>query len=157
MITVSKEFIFDAAHMLAGHEGLCKNIHGHTYRVLVEVSYNNIWTDEVISKGPSAGMVVDFKRLKEVINVALFDKLDHAFIYDSNSESTIETRLVDTMQELGLKTYAMPNRPTAENMTSHFADVIMMALYNIEELKDLTLEKITVYETPTSFAVYYNN
>ena len=156
MITVSKEFVFDAAHMLAGHEGLCRNIHGHTYKVLVEVFYKDIWNEEVITSGPSEGMVVDFKHLKEALNQGLFDKLDHAFVYNSESASTIETRLVDTMKELELKTYAMPVRPTAEHMAKHFTEVIVNILQDTKEFKGLSLRKVTVFETPTSFAVYHN-
>ena len=32
---VSKEFTFDCAHMLTGHDGLCKNLHGHTYKLRI--------------------------------------------------------------------------------------------------------------------------
>jgi 6-pyruvoyltetrahydropterin/6-carboxytetrahydropterin synthase len=35
MLTVSKECRFDAAHVLTNHAGQCKNLHGHTYRVVV--------------------------------------------------------------------------------------------------------------------------
>lgn len=50
MLTVTKKFKFDAAHMLSGHEGLCKNLHGHQY--LLEVTVG----DRIITKGPSEGM-----------------------------------------------------------------------------------------------------
>ena len=35
MLTVSKTVSFDAAHLLTGHAGQCRNLHGHTYRVTV--------------------------------------------------------------------------------------------------------------------------
>ena len=38
MITVTKTVKFDAAHVLTNHQGLCKNLHGHTYRVDVSVA-----------------------------------------------------------------------------------------------------------------------
>ena len=34
---VSKEFTFDCAHMLTGHDGLCKNLHGHTYKLIISL------------------------------------------------------------------------------------------------------------------------
>ena len=59
MVTVTKTVKFDAAHVLTNHQGLCKNLHGHTYRVDVSVSR----PDE------SAGdMVIDFKDLKGIAN-----------------------------------------------------------------------------------------
>ena len=38
MLTVTKSIKFDAAHVLTNHQGLCKNLHGHTYRVEVSVT-----------------------------------------------------------------------------------------------------------------------
>ena len=32
MLTVTKSIKFDAAHILTNHQGLCKNLHGHTYQ-----------------------------------------------------------------------------------------------------------------------------
>jgi len=74
MITVTKEFSFDCAHMLTGHEGPCKNLHGHTYKLQVEVtSYSGVQEE-----GPSKGMIVDFKDLKQIVKELIVDKLDHS-------------------------------------------------------------------------------
>jgi 6-pyruvoyltetrahydropterin/6-carboxytetrahydropterin synthase len=35
---VSKEFQWAMAHMLDGHEGLCQNLHGHEYKLIVTVT-----------------------------------------------------------------------------------------------------------------------
>ena len=53
MLTVSKQCQFDAAHVLTNHAGQCKNLHGHTYRVVVEVAEASDGKD----------MVIDFKDL----------------------------------------------------------------------------------------------
>ena len=76
-ITVCKEVTFDCAHMLSGHEALCKNLHGHTYKVQISV------TNEQIAEGSSIDMVIDFKHLKEVISKSIMDKFDHAIIFSS--------------------------------------------------------------------------
>ena len=34
---VTKTMRFDAAHVLTNHQGMCRNLHGHTYRVDVTV------------------------------------------------------------------------------------------------------------------------
>ena len=36
-IRITKEFKFEMAHALHGYDGLCKNIHGHSYRLWVTV------------------------------------------------------------------------------------------------------------------------
>ena len=77
-VTVCKEVTFDCAHMLSGHEALCKNLHGHTYKVQVSV------TNEQIIEGPSVDMVIDFKHLKEAITKSIMDKFDHAIIFSSH-------------------------------------------------------------------------
>ena len=50
---------FDSAHFLKDYDGRCANIHGHRWRVTVEVG-----AEEVLSEGPYRGMVVDFGKLK---------------------------------------------------------------------------------------------
>ena len=81
MLTVSKQCQFDAAHVLTHHAGQCRNLHGHTYRVIVEVSGSDDGRD----------MVIDFKDLKQVIRDVIVERFDHAFIYDETSESECES------------------------------------------------------------------
>lgn len=62
---VGKEFHFDAAHFIPGHEK-CGKYHGHTWKVTVEVrnAVNN-----------HTGMVLDLNILSDIVKeiVALFD------------------------------------------------------------------------------------
>lgn len=146
-LTVTKEFIFDAAHLLTGHEGLCKNLHGHTYKVEVSVLDNSAFG--VLSEGPSAGMVVDFKDLKNLLNDELFGKMDHAFIYHDKGGQA-EREIAELLESKGLRTYKMPEKPTAENMTKHFAEVIEESLKKVNDRTKLV--RVRVYETPTSYA-----
>lgn len=55
---------FDAAHHLPHHVGKCKQVHGHTWVVAVEITYSGELPDD--------GMIMDFGDIKEVV-----DKLDH--------------------------------------------------------------------------------
>ena len=61
MLKIAKEFSFDIAHMLDGHDGKCKNLHGHTYRLQVEVG------GPLHASGPKAGMVMDYADLKDIV------------------------------------------------------------------------------------------
>lgn len=150
-ITVTKEFIFDCAHMLAGHEGLCKNVHGHTYKVHVTVARDH-GLATLILKGPSKDMVVDFKDLKEILNTEIFSKFDHAFIFNMFSEDKGESGIVALLQDLDMKICGIPGRPTAEFMCGYFMHEITRLLMSYTQLRDVSVLSIKVWETPTSYA-----
>ena len=84
MLSITKIFKFDAAHYLPFHKGLCKNLHGHGYRLEVEV------TGEVkAAGGPTAGMIMDFGYLKEKV-APILEKLDHHSLNDIFANPTAE-------------------------------------------------------------------
>lgn len=61
---------FDAAHQLRGYKGKCENIHGHNWKVEVEVVSESL--NEI-------GIAMDFKELKNLTE-SIISKLDHTFI-----------------------------------------------------------------------------
>ena len=69
-LIVKKEF--SSAHILHGHPGNCKRMHGHNWLVEAEVQGNNI--NEI-------GMVIDFKAIKNNLKT-IISKLDHQFLND---------------------------------------------------------------------------
>ena len=69
-LVVKKEF--SSAHILHGHPGDCKRMHGHNWLVEAEVQGNNI--NEI-------GMVIDFKDIKNNLKT-IIAKLDHQFLND---------------------------------------------------------------------------
>ena len=40
--TLKTEHSFDSAHFLSGYEGKCSNIHGHRWRVVMEIMDNKL-------------------------------------------------------------------------------------------------------------------
>ena len=66
-----KTFLFDAAHNLPNYLGKCKNLHGHSFTIQVEV------TGMVQTYGPCCGMIIDFAEMKEIVNNLVIDDLDH--------------------------------------------------------------------------------
>lgn len=137
MFRVSKEFSFDMAHILDGHDGKCRNLHGHTYKLQVEVS------GDLYQQGPKKGMVMDFADLKDIVKTLILEPMDHAFIYDTNSER--ECKIAALLNELDSKTFGMPSRTTAEEM----------ARFIFNRLKsELPLSAVRLWETPTSFCEY---
>lgn len=72
MYTVSVESHFDAAHFLRNYNGKCENLHGHRYKVIVNISTDKLNDD---------GLAYDFVQLKGQLNKIL-DTFDHACLND---------------------------------------------------------------------------
>ena len=64
-LTVNMDFA--AAHMLRGYKGKCENLHGHNWKVQVQVKARSL---------DRQGMVMDFKDVKDVA-AELLEKFDH--------------------------------------------------------------------------------
>lgn len=146
-ITVTKEMTFDCAHMLSGHEGLCQNLHGHTYKILVTVG------GKQLTEGPSKGMIIDFKHLKEAMDNVIKENFDHAIIFSGREyRNDAEQELVEWAQKHEVRYYIMPRRSTAECMAQHFQILLADYLANELGLTNITEMHVRVYETPTSYA-----
>ncbi|MBC1457769.1 6-carboxytetrahydropterin synthase QueD [Listeria newyorkensis] len=137
MMRIAKEFTFDMAHMLDGHDGKCHHLHGHTYTLQVEVA------GDLIANGSKAGMVLDYGDIKRIVKEHVTAKLDHAFAYFEENEN--ECRIAKLLQEMDRKTVAFPCRTTAEGMAMVIFD--WLAPY-------LPVSAIRLGETPTSFCEY---
>lgn len=135
MLTVTKSVKFDAAHVLTNHGGLCKNLHGHTYRVDVSVTQ---------PPDSRADMVIDFKDLKNVCADLILSRFDHAFIYDQTSPG--ESEIAAVVAKNGMRTAALPFRSTAENLARYFFDTLAPHVAG--------LSAIRVWETAESCAEY---
>ena len=135
MTTVTKTVTFDAAHILTNHKGLCKNLHGHTYRVDVSVAQG---------EDDANDMVIDFKDLKRIATERICDRFDHAFIY--NTTSAGEREIAEVVERHGMRTVPLGFRSTAENLAKFFYG----------ELKDGIpgLVAVRVWETAASCAEY---
>ncbi|QIM64905.1 6-carboxytetrahydropterin synthase QueD [Frederiksenia canicola] len=138
MFKIAKEFSFDMAHMLDGHDGKCQNLHGHTYTLQVEIG------GELRTSGAKSGMVMDYSDLKAIVKTHILDKMDHAFIYDSTSER--ECQVANLLNSLNSKTFAIPTRTTAEQMAKYIFDTLCDV--------GLPVSLIRLWETPTSYCEY---
>lgn len=77
---IAREYTFDSAHELPFHAGVCANLHGHTYRLVVVVS-GPVGTD---------GMVIDFADLDRVVRKQVIDVLDHKLLNSVLENPTAE-------------------------------------------------------------------
>ena len=62
-IRITKEFKFETGHALYGYDGLCKNVHGHSYKLAVTIIGQPISE----AKHVKLGMVMDFGDLKKIV------------------------------------------------------------------------------------------
>ncbi|PIT11070.1 6-carboxytetrahydropterin synthase QueD [Snodgrassella alvi] len=139
MFKIAKEFQFDACHMLDGHQGKCHNLHGHTYRLIVEVS------SPLQPQGSSKEMVMDFADIKTIINQHIISQLDHAYLYDETNNN--ERKIAALLKQMQRKVFAFPCRTTAEGISRFIFN--QLTAY-------LPVSKITLWETPTSYCQYQN-
>ena len=142
-IRLTKEFSFESAHALDGYDGLCREIHGHSYRLFVTIK------GEPISEegNPKMGMVMDFGDLKRIVNREVVDRLDHSFVLRDSAQNT---ELLNALGDKFNKVVLVDYQPTCENMLADFAERLQRALPEGVELYSLRLHEIA-----TSFAEWY--
>ena len=140
MLTITKEFAFEAAHLLENHPSKCKNLHGHSYRLLVTVTKKEL----------DNNMIIDFADLKKVVNEELIDKIDHSFIYNTNTDKEYVKEIATALAKYGLKMFAFNTRSTCEEMSKVFFEMLQ------EKLKEINIELVSIelYEGPGSYATY---
>ncbi len=139
-VRITKEFNFEMAHLLDNYDGLCRNIHGHSYRLFVTI----IGQPEPSVESPKYGMVMDFSVLKGIVRREIVDKLDHALLV---RRGTMQAQRLAGLSE---RIIEVDYQPTCENMVGHFAESIKPYLPSNVELFSIKL-----YETATSFAEWY--
>jgi 6-pyruvoyltetrahydropterin/6-carboxytetrahydropterin synthase len=145
MLTVTKEFSFEMAHALEGHDGACSRIHGHSYRLWVTVG--GVPCPDTDS--PKQGMVIDFGELKRIVNEEIIARFDHAFLVRRTPENSA---LVDAMAAHYEGVRVVDWQPTSENMIAYFAELLRPRLPASVRLHSLRLS-----ETATSFAEWKEN
>ena len=137
MVRITKEFKFEMAHALHGYDGLCKNIHGHSYKLCITVK-GKIKNDK---GNPKDGMVLDFDVLKSIVKPEIINKYDHSLVLNANSpHSEIDLSAFE-------KVFFLPFQPTSENLVTDFALKIKSKLP-----QEIELYKVVLSETATSFA-----
>jgi len=81
MYTLKKEFKFEAAHMLVGHDGKCARLHGHSWKARVVIQGETLATD-----GPKSGMLIDFGDVKKMVDTLVERFLDHRYLNETLKE-----------------------------------------------------------------------
>ena len=140
VIRLTKEFSFEAAHALEGYDGLCREIHGHSYRLFVTVKGTPC--DE--ETNPKYGMVLDFGELKRIVNEQILSRLDHAFVMRRSPDTL---RLAEQLAGRFSRIVMTDYQPTCENMLADFAARLQAQLP-----ARVALHALRLHETATSYA-----
>ena len=131
---LTTEFAIDAAHTIIGYDGSCGRLHGHTYRVRVELQSEQLRPSAHVKRSI---MVTDFKTLKWAKKDMQAGGLDHSYLND--------------FPDLGDNT-------TVEVLAAYLYKMTLNRIRDELEIgdseDDLRL-KITVWETPASWCEYW--
>lgn len=143
IIRLTKEFSFEMAHALTGYDGLCSEIHGHSYRLFVTVA----GTPCSDPSNPKYGMVMDFGLLKNIVREKVADVYDHAFLIrrDPGNEE-----LTASLEKRFNRIWAVDFQPTCENLLLRFVDLISPELP-----AGVRLHSMRLHETASSFAEWF--
>ncbi|MFN8257610.1 MAG: 6-carboxytetrahydropterin synthase [Bacteroidales bacterium] len=145
-VRVTKEFNFEMAHALWGYDGLCKNLHGHSYKLFVTV------IGEIIENTGSTklGMVIDFGEIKKIVKTNIVDIFDHSVVLNKKAPVNELLKTEQMFERIHLLDY----QPTCENMVVDFAMKIKALLPG-----GIHLHSVKLYETATSSAEWnaYDN
>lgn len=139
MYILKTEHSFDSAHFLANYNGKCSNIHGHRWKVEIEIQSKTL-----NNNGQLEGMIIDFGDFKKDVR-EIIDYYDHALIIQKD---TMKNKTLDCLLNDNFRIIQVDFRPTAENFSKFFFKSVSDKGYNVR--------KATVYETPTNSATYIN-
>jgi 6-pyruvoyltetrahydropterin/6-carboxytetrahydropterin synthase len=132
-VRIAKEFHWEMGHRLPFHAGGCQNIHGHSYRMRVEL-------EGVLDAN---GMVLDYFDMKEIVE-PIVARIDHSFLCDDRDEE-----MLAFFRDHPLKHVVVPFRTTAENITGWMMEQIGAALTAYTNITGIT---IRLQETERVFA-----
>ena len=131
MYSVTKRIDFCYGHRLLDYDGICKHPHGHNAVAEIEIQ-----TDALDRRN----MVVDFNDIKRLIKGWIDRELDHKMILRRDDP------LARALTELGEPVFLLDSNPTAER--------IAQLLFDVARQQRLPVTRVTLWETPTSWATY---
>ncbi len=119
---ISKTFRWEMAHRLPFHEGGCRNVHGHSYAMTIEVA----------GMPDGNGMVLDYFDLSSIL-APMIEEIDHSFLCDRS-----DALCRDFLESSKLKAVFVDFPTTAENIAQWFFEKLSDAFVvhkNIHELR----------------------
>lgn len=133
IVEIAKEFHWEMGHRLPYHDGGCRNLHGHSYRMRVVVR----------GVPDERGMVVDYFDLRDIL-VPIIDQIDHAFLCDES-----DSLILDFLKEQKMKHVLIPFPSTAENIATWLLDQVVHHLAPYTNLESIA---VRLHETERTYA-----
>ncbi len=132
-LKIAREFHWEMGHRLPFHTSGCANIHGHSYKLWVEIE--GVCDDN--------GMMMDYGDMKKLV-MPIVDEFDHCFLCNASDEI-----MLPFLETTGFKYKVVPFNTTAENLVFHFLDRLWEAFSPFEQVTGLRLR---LQETDISYA-----
>ena len=133
-VKVAQTFRWEMGHRLPYHQRGCRNLHGHSYKLIVEIEGVPAEND---------GIVLDFFEIRDIVQPAI-NKLDHSFMC-SQDDDLLKTFFKNT----DFKVVYVDFYSTAENIALYF---IKLLSEKLKSHKNLTAVTVRVYETEKEYA-----
>lgn len=130
---IAKEFRWEMGHRLPFHEGGCRNVHGHSYRMRVVVTGQ---LDE-------NGMVIDYFDIRAIVD-PIVERVDHAFLCDES-----DREMLGFLEEMDMKRVVVPFPSTAENIAGWMLEQVSEQLKGYSNLETIA---VRLYETERTYA-----
>ena len=131
MYSVTKRIEFCYGHRLMDYDGVCRHPHGHNAIVEIDIRAERL---------DGRNMVADFTDIKRVVKGWIDRELDHKMILRRDDP------LADALRQLGEPMYLLESNPTVER--------IAQLIFDTSREQGLPVSRVTVWETPTSWATY---
>lgn len=129
---IAKEFRWEMGHRLPEHFGLCKNIHGHSYKMIVEF-------EGELDKNQ---MVIDYYDVEKIIN-PIVQNLDHSFMVNIDDKPVLEF-----LEKMNSKKVVVDFLATAENICNY----LLKEIRRVSLPQNISSLKVRVYETQFDYA-----
>ncbi|MBN1820950.1 MAG: 6-carboxytetrahydropterin synthase [Prolixibacteraceae bacterium] len=141
-VRVTKRFHFEMAHSLFEYDGLCKNIHGHSYNLEITISGQPLKNPG----HPKDGMILDFTDLKNIVKTNITQQFDHSLMVNS----LVPEDQMELLKKTTNRLIVVDFQPTTENIVTYIAGILQQHLP-----ERVSLYSIRLYETVTSFAEWF--
>ncbi|MEO1074395.1 MAG: 6-carboxytetrahydropterin synthase [Bacteroidota bacterium] len=135
-LRAGKRFRWEAAHRLPHHSSDCRSLHGHSYRMTVEVE-GTVGAD---------GMVLDFQAIKKMV-APLVQAWDHATLVAAHDEE-----LLQIVKQVGWKHFVFPADTTSEHLAQYVAGYLCTEYRERLNKAGVQRVRVRLAETKTCYA-----
>ena len=131
MYRVTRAITFCYGHRLLNHDGKCRHLHGHNGKAVLTLEAREL---------DPLGMVMDFSRIKRVVQTWIDENLDHRMLLHRDDP------VLPFLRQQGEPVFVMDVNPTAEN--------IAKLVFDFAVNQGLPVVEVRLWETETCYASY---